>query len=153
MTKVQTNDPTQTCTQDGAHWPATPPPSQNRPKMRQILARTREGSRAIFQKNWTKLSVILFPVFSALLLYFWLAKNICSSLVCKSNDTKNCPISLMNEKNIGKRSMIGTSFGMWYKEKKLRETRRNWVKPEGIATRRNCAERNPKKLSCVIFPL
>jgi len=59
----------------------------------------------------------------------------------------------MNEKNIGKCSMIGTSFGMWYKEKKLRETRRNCdpkelreAKPEEIATRRNCAERNPKKL-------
>jgi hypothetical protein len=102
-------------------WPATLPPCHPKSlktdrKLRKILARTREGSRAILQKNSTKLSLILFPVFSALLLYFWLLKNICSSLVCKSNDPKNCPISLMNEKNIGKCSMIGTSFGMWYKE-------------------------------------
>jgi len=71
----------------------------------------------------------------------------------------------MNEKNIGKCSMIGTSFEAKPEDiatrrncakrnpKTLRpegiarsETRRNYVEPEGIATRRNCAERNPKEL-------
>jgi hypothetical protein len=75
------------------------------------------GAELFFQKNWIKLSFILFPRFLQCSFASDTQKNICNPSVCRSNDSKNCSICLRTEESNGKYSVMGgsTLTALWMK--------------------------------------